>query len=290
MPKPLRTIEEPRVMQQWGLEQHAAGESIGFFPTMGALHEGHLANVRRCRTENDWCVVSVFVNPLQFGPNEDYEQYPRDLDKDKALLEQEGTDVLFVPKPRTMYPPGFSMRVEERALSKPLCGASRPGHFTGVTTVVLKLFNIVQPTRTYFSLKDAQQARIIQKMVADLALPIEVILTPIVREPDGLAMSSRNAYLGPDERHQARVLYESLEWARKAIDKGERSADTIVRGIRERIQAALSARIDYVSVVDFETLQDIGVLRGTVLVALAVFFGTTRLIDNVLVRVEPTEE
>jgi len=277
-------------MQQWGLEQHAAGESIGFFPTMGALHEGHLANVRRCRTENDWCVVSVFVNPLQFGPNEDYEQYPRDLDKDKALLEQEGTDVLFVPKPRTMYPPGFSMRVEERALSKPLCGASRPGHFTGVTTVVLKLFNIVQPTRTYFSLKDAQQARIIQKMVADLALPIEVILTPIVREPDGLAMSSRNAYLGPDERHQARVLYESLEWARKAIDKGERSADTIVRGIRERIQAALSARIDYVSVVDFETLQDIGVLRGTVLVALAVFFGTTRLIDNVLVRVEPTEE
>jgi pantoate--beta-alanine ligase len=290
MPKPIRMIEDPRAMQQWALEQRAAGKSIGFFPTMGALHEGHLANVRRCRAENDWCVVSVFVNPLQFGPNEDYEQYPRDLQKDKALLEQEGTDVLFVPTPQTMYAPGFSMRVEEKALSKPLCGASRPGHFTGVTTVVLKLFNIVQPTRAYFSLKDAQQARIIQKMVADLALPIDVVLTPTVREADGLAMSSRHAYLTPQQRAEATVLFESLEWARKAIDNGERSADTVVQGIRERIEASTSARVDYVSAVDFETLRDAPVLRGTVLIALAAFFGTTRLIDNVIVRIPPTEE
>ncbi len=286
----MRIIEEPRAMQDWALEQRRAGKSIGFVPTMGALHDGHLSLVRRCRADNDLCVVSVFVNPAQFGPGEDFEQYPRDIERDEELLRIQGIDVLFLPTPETMYPPGFSTRVEEKVLSKPLCGASRPGHLRGVTTVVLKLFNLVQPTRAYFGQKDAQQARVILQMVRDLAVPVEIIILPIIREPDGVAMSSRNSYLDPDQRREAAVLYESLQWARKTIDNGERSADTIVRGIRERIEAGTSARVDYVSAVDFETLREISVLRGTVLIALAVFFGTTRLIDNVIVRIEPTEE
>jgi pantoate--beta-alanine ligase len=289
MPKAIRTIHDPADMQRWALEQRRAGKSIGFVPTMGALHEGHLGLVRRCRAENDWCVVSIFVNPLQFGPSEDFERYPRDLVRDNALLERESTDVVFLPTPQTMYPPGFSTRVEEKALSKSLCGASRPGHFTGVATVVLKLFNLVQPTRAYFGQKDAQQARIIQQMVRDLAVPVEIVVLPIVREPDGLAMSSRNAYLDPDQRRRAAVLFQALDWARKTIDNGERSADTVVRGIRERIEAA-TARTDYVSVVDLESLRDVSAVRGTVLIAVAAFFGTTRLIDNVIVHIEPPEE
>ena len=290
MAETMRIIEDPRAMQAWALAERRAGRSIGFVPTMGRLHDAHLSLVRRCRAENDVCVVSVFVNPTQFGANEDFKKYPRGIERDTALLKREKVDVVFLPTAEAMYPPAFSTYVEETALSKPLCGTSRPGHFRGVATVVLKLFNLVQPTRAYFGQKDAQQARVIQRMARDLAVPVEIVLLPTVREPDGVAMSSRNAYLDPDERRQAGVLYESLEWARKAIDSGERSGDTIVRGIRDRLEATPSARIDYVSVVDFETLQDIPVLRGTVLVALAVFFGTTRLIDNVLVRVEPTEE
>jgi len=290
MAGPMRTIEEPRAMQQWAIEQRRAGKSVGFVPTMGALHDGHLSLVRRCRAENDCCVVSVFVNPAQFGRGEDFERYPRDVERDTELLQIQGTDVLFLPTAETMYPPGFSTRVEEKVLSKVLCGASRPGHFRGVTTVVLKLFNLVQPTRAYFGQKDAQQARVIQQMARDLAVPVEIVILPTVREPDGLAMSSRNAYLEAGERREAAILYESLEWARKAIDKGERSADTIVCGIRERIAAKSTVRVDYVSAVDFETLQEIQRLRGTVLIALAAFFGTTRLIDNVLIRVSSTEE
>jgi pantoate--beta-alanine ligase len=279
----MRIIEDPHAMQQWALEQRAAGKSVGFVPTMGALHKGHLSLVRRCRVENDWCVVSVFVNPLQFGANEDLDKYPRDVERDKELLRNEGTDVVFLPTPQTMYPPGFSMRVEEKMLSKALCGASRPGHFAGVTTVVLKLLNLVQPARAYFGQKDAQQARIVQRMVKDLAVPVEIVVLPIVREPDGLAMSSRNAYLTPGQRGEAVVLFQALEWARKAIDSGERAADTLAQGIRERIEAT-SGRIDYVSVVDFETLRDVPVVRGTVLIAVAAFFGATRLIDNVIVE------
>ncbi|MBN1917608.1 MAG: pantoate--beta-alanine ligase [Verrucomicrobia bacterium] len=279
----MRIIEDPDAMQQWALAEHRGGKSIGFVPTMGALHEGHLSLVRRCRVENDWCVVSIFVNPLQFGPNEDLDTYPRGLERDQVLLQKENADVVFLPTPQTMYPPGFSMRVEEKMLSKVLCGASRPGHFAGVTTVVLKLLNLVQPVRAYFGQKDAQQARIIQQMVRDLAVPVETVVLPIVREPDGLAMSSRNAYLTPEQRAEAPVLFQALEWARKAVDTGERSADTLCLGIRERISAT-SARIDYVSVVDFETLRDVPVVRGAVLIAVAVFFGTTRLIDNVIVQ------
>lgn len=299
MPRTMRIIEDPHAMQHWALAERRAGKSIGFVPTMGALHEGHLSLVRRCRVENDWCVVSIFVNPLQFGPSEDLEKYPRDVERDTALLASESADIVFLPTPHTMYPPGFSMRVEEKVLSKVLCGASRPGHFAGVTTVVLKLFNLVQPTRAYFGQKDAQQARIIRQMVRDLAVPVEIVVLPIVREPDGLAMSSRNAYLTPEQRAEAPVLFQALDGARKLVDNGERSADTLVRYIRERIGttsaeaaaaaaevAAPAARIDYVSVVDFETLRDVSVIRGTVLIAVAAFFGTTRLIDNVIVKID----
>jgi pantoate--beta-alanine ligase len=290
MARPIRIVEEPHAMQAWALQERRAGRSVGFVPTMGALHNGHLSLVRRCRAENERCVVSIFVNPTQFAPDEDFERYPRDVERDKALLENEGADVLFLPAALAMYPAGFSTSVEETVVSKPLCGASRPGHFRGVATVVLKLLNLVQPTRAYFGQKDAQQARVIQQMVRDLAVPVEIVVLPTVREPDGLAMSSRNAYLTPDERRDAVVLFEGLEWARKAVDTGERSADTLVCGIRRRITAKSTARIDYVSIVDFETLQEIQRLSGTVLIAVAVFFGATRLIDNVLVHVEPAEE
>jgi pantoate--beta-alanine ligase len=285
MPGAVLAIDDPHAMQQWALAERRAGKSIGFVPTMGALHDGHLSLVRRCRVENEWCVVSVFVNPLQFGPDEDLDKYPRDVERDKALLQKEGVDVVFLPTPQTMYPPGFSMRVEEKVLSKVLCGASRPGHFAGVTTVVLKLFNLVQPTRAYLGQKDAQQARIIQQMARDLAVPVEIVVLPIMREPDGLAMSSRNAYLTPEQRAGAPVLFQALEWARKAVDTGERSADTLASGIRERI-GTTSARIDYVSVVDLETLRDVSTVRGTALIAVAAFFGTTRLIDNVIVQTD----
>ena len=277
-------------MQAWALEQRRAGRSIGLVPTMGSLHDGHLSLVKRCRAENDLCVVSLFVNPAQFGPAEDFEHYPRDMARDTELLELLEADVLFAPAVEAVYPPGFSTYVEETALSKPLCGASRAGHFRGVTTVVLKLLNLVQPARAYFGQKDAQQARVIMQMVRDLDVPVEIMMLPIVREPDGLAMSSRNWYLEPAERREAKVLYEALEWARSAVDNGERSADTLVRGVRRMIEAMPSARADYVAAVDFDTLDEIEVLRGTVLIAVAVFFGTTRLIDNVIIRVEPTEE
>jgi len=287
MTETMHIIEDPRAMQTWALEQRRAGASIGFVPTMGALHEGHLSLIRRCRANNDLAVVSIFVNPTQFGPGEDFKQYPRNVERDKELLRAEAVDVLFCPTPETMYPPSFSTRVEEKLLSKPLCGISRPGHFRGVATVVLKLFNLVQPTRAYFGWKDAQQARVIQRMVRDLAVPVEIVVLPIVREPDGLAMSSRNAYLDTQQRREAVTLYESLNWARKMIDNGERSAQNIIRGIRERIEASTSARIDYIAVVDLETLREVQAVQGTVLIALAVFFGKTRLIDNVLVQVKP---
>ena len=277
-------------MQAWALEQRRAGRSMGLVPTMGSLHDGHLSLVKRCQAENDLCVVSLFVNPAQFGPAEDFEHYPRDMSRDTELLEILETDVLFAPAAEAVYPPGFSTYVEETVLSKPLCGASRPGHFRGVTTVVLKLFNLVQPARAYFGQKDAQQARVIMQMVRDLDVPVEIMMLPTVREPDGLAMSSRNWYLEPDERREAKVLYEALEWARSTVDNGERSADSVVRGVRRMIEAMPSAREEYVAAVDFDTLDECEVLRGTVLIAVAVFFGTTRLIDNVIIRVEPTEE
>jgi len=257
------------------------GRRIGFVPTMGYLHEGHLSLVRESRARADVTVVSIFVNPAQFGPNEDFQKYPRDLEKDSAFLSEAGVDGLFYPDAAEIYPPNYRTYVEVVGLQDRLCGRSRPGHFRGVATVVLKLFDIVGPDLAFFGAKDAQQVLIIRRMAADLDLDVEVVTCPIVREPDGLALSSRNAYLTPAQRTAARVLSTSLRWADKAVGAGERDAGRLVSGIRSILEAEPLARIDYVEAVDPETLEPVAEIRGRVLVALAVFIGSTRLIDNI---------
>ena len=259
-------------------------KSIGFVPTMGYLHEGHLALIRRARAENGFVVVSIFVNPTQFGPAEDFDRYPRDLDRDLDLCRAAGVDLVFAPEVAEMYPPGYQTYVEVEKLSQGLCGASRPGHFRGVATVVTKLFNIVAPDRAYFGEKDAQQLRVIKRMVADLNLPVAIVPVPTVREPDGLAMSSRNTYLSPDERRAALVLYRALSLAAELFAQGERRAEVLLTRMRELIAAEPLARIDYVAVVDDETLTPVEEIDRPVLVALAVFIGRTRLIDNLVLR------
>lgn len=263
----------------------AGGKPVGLVPTMGSLHEGHATLFRQARAENEVAVASIFVNPTQFGPNEDFHRYPRPFDADVALCEASGIDVIFHPEPAEIYPEGFQTFVEVIELQKPLCGASRPHHFRGVATVVLKLFNIIQPTRAYFGQKDAQQARLLERMVRDLDVPVDLVICPIAREPDGLAMSSRNRYLSVEERRHASVLFRSLEMIRVRIDGGERCADVLLAAAREMIARTPGARIDYVSAVDWETLEPIDELRGRSLIALAVFFGTTRLIDNLRIDV-----
>jgi pantoate--beta-alanine ligase len=257
-------------------------EPVGLVPTMGSLHEGHLSLVRRAREENPSLVVSIFVNPTQFGPREDFKRYPRDTKADMALLEKEAVDVVFVPKADEMYPPQFNSWVEIGGLAERLEGASRPGHFRGVATVCNKLFNIVQPTRAYFGQKDAQQAAVIKKMVAELDMNLEIVTLPIVREPDGLAMSSRNRYLNPDERRAALVLYRALTLGRRLWDDGEKDAGKIRREMARMIQKEPLARIDYVSIAHAETLSELEVVRPPALVSLAVKIGGTRLIDNML--------
>jgi pantoate--beta-alanine ligase len=262
-----------------------AGQRVGLVPTMGALHEGHASLMRIARADCDFVVATIFVNPTQFGPNEDLARYPRPFEKDVELCAAEGVHLLFHPEPAMIYPPGFHTFVEVTGLQDVLCGASRPGHFRGVATVVLKLFNIVQPDAAYFGQKDAQQARIIQQLVVDLNVPMRVVVCPIVRESDGLALSSRNRYLDADQRRQAPALFQALEAAREAIAAGERRADEVVRLLQGRLARVSGARVDYAAVVDADTLQPVSDLRGRVLVALAVFFGATRLIDNVLLEI-----
>jgi pantoate--beta-alanine ligase len=257
-------------------------EPVGLVPTMGSLHEGHLSLVRRAREENPSLVVSIFVNPTQFGPREDFKRYPRDTKADMALLEKEAVDVVFVPKADEMYPPQFDSWVEIGGLAERLEGASRPGHFRGVATVCNKLFNIVQPTRAYFGQKDAQQAAVIKKMVAELDMSLEIVTLPIVREPDGLAMSSRNRYLNPDERRAALVLYRALTLGRRLWDDGEKDAGKIRREMARMIQKEPLARIDYVSIAHAETLDELDIVEPPALVSLAVKIGGTRLIDNIL--------
>jgi pantoate--beta-alanine ligase len=261
------------------------GQSVGLVPTMGALHAGHASLIRAARRETGFVVVSVFVNPTQFGLNEDFSRYPRTWDADVQLCEHEGVDLIFAPPADIMYPPGFCTFVEVQGLQDVLCGASRPGHFRGVATVVLKLFNIVQPDVAYFGQKDAQQARLIRQMVRDLDAPVEVRVGPIVREQDGLALSSRNRYLDADQRRQAVVLHRALEEARRRIEAGERDAAVIRQGLIKLIDDTPGAVLDYAAVADYETLRPLERLRGEVLLALAVKFGSTRLIDNVLIRV-----
>lgn len=279
----MKVIETIAGMKAASAGWKAAGRRVGFVPTMGFLHDGHLSLVREARKRAEVVVVSIFVNPAQFGPREDFSRYPRDLDRDRALLEAEGVDVLFHPAAAEMYPPGYRTYVEVQGLQDALCGRSRPGHFRGVATVVLKLFNIVRPDAAFFGAKDAQQVTILRKMAADLDLDVEVVTCPIVREPDGLAMSSRNAYLKPDERRAALVLSRGLAEAERAIRAGERDAAKVLAAVRAVIDAEPLARIDYVEAVDPLGFGPVEEIRGDVLLALAVFVGSTRLIDNLLV-------
>jgi pantoate--beta-alanine ligase len=253
--------------------------TVGAVPTMGYLHEGHLALVRRARAENDHVVVSIFVNPTQFGPTEDYARYPRDPERDLALLRTEGVDAVFMPSVEEMYPEGFATYVNVERLTERLEGAHRPGHFRGVTTVVTKLFHILQPHRAYFGQKDAQQLIVIRRMTRDLAFPVDIVDVPTVREPDGLAMSSRNVYLSPDERRAATVLFRALERARQLWDAGVRDGDRLREAMREVVDSEPLARADYVSVADPETLEELGAIQGRALASLAVRLGSTRLID-----------
>lgn len=253
--------------------------TVGAVPTMGYLHEGHLALVRRARAENDHVVVSIFVNPTQFGPNEDYARYPRDPERDLAMLRAEGVDVVFMPSVQQMYPEGFATYVNVERLTERLEGAHRPGHFRGVTTVVTKLFNILQPHRAYFGQKDAQQLIVIRRMTRDLAFPIEIVDVPTVREPDGLAMSSRNVYLSADERRAATVLFRALEQARQLWDAGVRDGSRLRAAMRAVVESEPLARVDYVSVADPDTLEELDAAGDRALASLAVRLGSTRLID-----------
>ncbi|AFL98616.1 MULTISPECIES: pantoate--beta-alanine ligase [Desulfitobacterium] len=261
-------------------EQRSQGRSIALVPTMGYLHEGHLTLVEEAKKSGAFVVMSIFVNPLQFGPNEDFARYPRDLERDAQKAEGAGVHLIFNPEVEEMYPSKNLTHVEVNELGDSLCGASRPGHFRGVTTVVSKLFHIVQPDRAYFGQKDYQQYLIIRQMVMDLNFPIEVIGVPIVREKDGLALSSRNIYLSPEQRAEALVLQRSLGKAENWIRQGDRSAQSIEERIKELIRNESSGEIDYVEIRSAENLRRVEQIEGKVLIALAVRFGSTRLIDN----------
>lgn len=280
----MKTLTRVAEMQTAAAGARSLGRRLGFVPTMGALHEGHLALVRRAKKECDVTVVSIFVNPAQFGPHEDYLKYPRDLESDTELLRREGVDWLFAPSVEEIYPPDFQTYATVERVGAPLEGQFRPGHFRGVTTVVLKLLSIVQPHVAYFGQKDTQQCAVVRQLVRDLSLPVEIVVGPIVREPDGLAMSSRNAYLKPEERRAALALYRSLCRARELIQSGERDAEKLLTEMRALILREPSARIDYVAAVDAATLEPKQQVAGRLLFALAVWIGSTRLIDNLMVE------
>ncbi len=258
--------------------------SVGFVPTMGYLHEGHLTLVQRSREANDRTIVSIFVNPTQFGPNEDFDRYPRDYPRDFAMLEKEKTDFVYLPTPSQMYPEGYNTWVEVYKVTDRLEGAIRPGHFRGVATVVNKLFNIIQPTRAYFGQKDAQQCIVIKKMVIDLNMNLEMIIVPTVREADGLAMSSRNIYLNPDERQQAVALNQSLVLAKKMWSAGEHDSLKIRAAMIELIKKAPLGKIEYISIADALTLRELEKAESPAVISMAVKFGKTRLIDNILLE------
>jgi pantoate--beta-alanine ligase len=278
----IRTISE---MQAFSRILRYEGKTLGFVPTMGALHEGHLSLVRMARDENDVTVVSVFVNPTQFGPGEDFKKYPRDLEGDRKKLESAGVDCLFYPSAKDMYPSGAAVSVSAGRLGTLLCGASRPGHFDGVVTVVTKLFNIVMPSKAYFGQKDFQQSVIIKRLTADLNIPVDIVVCPVVREHDGLAMSSRNLYLDDRQRAAATVLYRALEHARSLVsDEGVTDASRLVKEMEEIISAEPLARKDYVAVIDPDTLESVNSISGRAVACLAVFIGGTRLIDNMILE------
>jgi pantoate--beta-alanine ligase len=273
-----KTIAEMKALRMKSLG------SVGFVPTMGYLHDGHLALVKQARDDNSVVIASIFVNPTQFGPTEDFKTYPRDTERDLAMLRKERTDIVFMPSAEEMYPEGFNSWVEVEKVTNRLEGSCRPGHFKGVATVVAKLFNIVEPTKAYFGQKDAQQALVIKKMVADLNMNLEVIVAPTVRESDGLAMSSRNVNLNPQERQAATVLFKALTLARNLWGKGERNAETIRQEMTSLISKEPLAKIEYVSIADAETLEELTEIDKPALASLAVRIGKTRLIDNMLLE------
>ncbi len=277
--KIFHTVPEIRAYVRQARE---AGKTVGLVPTMGYLHEGHLELIRRAVEKCGTVVVSIFVNPTQFGPGEDYERYPRDLDRDVRLAELAGADAVFNPPVEEMYPPGYCTYVEVERLTGVMCGRSRPGHFRGVATVVTKLFNIVKPDVAFFGQKDAQQALVIERMTADLNIDVEVVTVPTVREPDGLAMSSRNVYLNTEERRAATVLYKSLCLAKEAFDKGMRRASGLRRLVEDTIRSEPLAHIDYVEIYTYPELERVEEIEGPVLLAIAVKIGRARLIDNIV--------
>ena len=282
--KVIRSIQE---MYKLSESARKEGKIIGFVPTMGYLHEGHLSLIRIARKRCDLLVVSIFVNPTQFGPNEDLNSYPRDFERDSKLCEKEGVDVIFAPTAEEMYPDGYSTWVEVKGpVTEVLCGAFRPGHFRGVTTVVAKLFNIVQPHFAVFGQKDAQQLVVIKKMTRELNFPVEIVAAPTVREKDGLAMSSRNEYLNENERKVAPKIYQSLILAKNMLLRGERDTEKIKNEMRKFLESAKLIKVQYIDIVDADTLEPLKNARGRVMVALAAFLGRARLIDNIIVDLD----
>jgi pantoate--beta-alanine ligase len=278
--KLVKTIEEMRAFRS---ATRTGGKRLGLVPTMGALHEGHLSLVRAARDKSDVIAVSIFVNPTQFGPQEDFAKYPRNLESDCALLQREHVDAVFAPSVEDMYPSGAVTWVTVEGMSDRLCGRSRPGHFRGVTTIVSKLFHIIEPDAAFFGQKDAAQVAIIRRMVRDLNMPVSVEVCPIIRESDGLALSSRNAYLKPGERKSALVLYRSLRRAQELFDRGERDSAKLIATAKQEFVKEPSARLDYFDVVDPDSLESLRAISKRALIAVAAYVGNTRLIDNVLV-------
>lgn len=280
--KIISTVAETRaIIKEWKKN----GLKVGLVPTMGYLHEGHLSLIKKAVSENDRVVVSIFVNPTQFGPNEDYETYPRDINKDSALCESAGADIIFHPEASEMYPKGACTYVNMTGLTDVLCGKSRPTHFQGVCTVVSKLFNITTPDNAYFGQKDAQQLAVIKRMVKDLNFDINITGCPIVREEDGLAKSSRNTYLNKEERKAALVLHKSITCGQSLVNNGERNASVVINRMKDIINAEPLAKTDYVEIVDMNTMESVSVIKGEILCAIAVYIGKTRLIDNFIVNV-----
>ncbi|MBI3809264.1 MAG: pantoate--beta-alanine ligase [Nitrospirae bacterium] len=279
----MQKIQTVKAMTAWSRKIQREGVRIGFVPTMGALHDGHRALIRAARLAGDAVVVSIFVNPLQFGPLEDFDRYPRVLAKDLRLCEQEGTDAVFIPRAQDLYPPEFETAVSVQRLTRRFEGLSRPGHFGGVTTVVTKLLNIVRPDQAFFGQKDYQQAVVVERLVTDLNLETEIVLRPTVRESDGLALSSRNRFLSPEEREAATVLYRALVAGRDRIRAGERSVKKIEAAMTRLLWAEPLARVDYLSVAHPSTLDEVRMVRGRVVLLLAVWIGETRLLDNMVV-------
>jgi len=280
----MQLIEKISDMKEYSLKVRKEGKTIGFVPTMGYLHEGHLSLIRAARKECDAVVVSIFVNPMQFGPKEHFKEYPRDLERDKGLAGEAGADIVFYPSSEEMYSEGFSTFVNvEGRYTETLCAFSRPGHFKGVATVVLKLLNIVSPDVSYFGQKDAQQAAVIKKMIKDLNMDTDIRIMPIVREDDGLAMSSRNVYLSEDERRQALNLYRSLEKAKEMVCGGEASSTAIKSEMKRIIEEGKDLKIDYIETVDADSLEPVETVKENTLIAVAVFIGKTRLIDNIII-------